>query len=502
MSFRKELCIVFTSLFRKRAFVLILTLIFMFSAVGTVFGDISLPIRIVINGDKFAFAANQPTQDTSGCIFAPIEFAASGLGAEITSDSDTGKVKMTIGSNSAEFSPGSREYTFNGSVKSLNNAFSLNNGVVYAPVMELCTVFGISNRYDSAINTIYIDDMAAIKTYDYQKGAFDCFVNLKNGNLPGQLKALRKELQRRLSPDTVETIMSYASLKETEEYYLPVKFLLDSKSGRCISVRGQNEYIKVYCYDTEYSSVYNKTVDPANSVKIAGYDVPKKTDLKVTPETSNGNTVACFKVNVKLKSYKTQLQELASILKQKHDLTAIVDVVNDLYAKNSDFDILVNHWFYDDNTKNFLWIKESKRGDPYVSVYVCTEKWSKQLRGNTKEPYIEIISGFIISPNTDLTVTPYSWGGTADLDISANVLARDLPGQISDMAAILLQKCDKATVDQVVKYVSQKKSRTDYLADKHFYDKKTKRYIYVKESQLDDITILFCSESYSKTVGK
>lgn len=82
------------------------------------------------------------------------------------------------------------------------------------------------------------------------------------------------------------------------------------------------------------------------------------------------------------------------------------------------------------------------------------------------------------------------------------MLARDFPGQISDLSAILLQKCDKATVDQVAKYVGQKKSRSTYLADKHFYDKKTKRYIYVKESRMDDVTILFCSESYSKAVKK
>jgi hypothetical protein len=491
-----------TSPSRKRAFLLILALILIFSTSGAALGAISLPIRIVINGDKFIFDTNQPIQDAAGCIFAPVDFTASAFGAEITSDSGTGKAKITIDGNSAEFSPDSREYTFNGGAKSLNNACFLSNSVLYAPVMELCTIFGISNKYDSAVNTIYISDQAAIKTYVYKKGAFDCFVNLKNGNLPGQLKALRKELQGRLAPDTVEAVMAHASLKKTEEYYLPVKFLLDGKTGLCVRVVGENEYIKVYCYDTEYSAVYNKTVDPGNSLKIAGYDVPKKTDLKIASETSNGNTTACFKVNVTLKSYKTQLQELASILKQKHDLTAIVDLVNDLYAKTSDFDILVNHWFYDDRTKNFLWVKESKRGDPYVSVYVCTEKWSKQLRGNTKEPYIEIISGFIIPQGMDLIATPYSWGGTADLDISVNVLARDFPGQISDLSAILLQKCDKATVDQVAKYVGQKKSRSTYLADKHFYDKKTKRYIYVKESRMDDVTILFCSESYSKAVKK
>ena len=70
--------------------------------------------------------------------------------------------------------------------------------------------------------------------------------------------------------------------------------------------------------------------------------------------------------------------------------------------------------------------------------------------------------------------------------------------QISGMAEILSQKCDKSTVDAVVEYVKQKKDASIHLNEKYIYDKKTQRYIWIKESRSFDISVNYLTSESSK----
>lgn len=366
-------------------------------------------------------------------------------------------------------------------------------------VFTMCTphVLSFADASSSFDNdTIKEDDTAPITIYNYGDGKIDYFLHLDEGNMPGQIKSLRLELEARLSTEAVEEIISYVEQKTSYEVYLPAKYVYDSKSDKYIILYGDNNLVEVSFCDDEFTSFYGKKIGENKATQVAGYYVPQKTDVKVTAKKSNGDTEACFRINVDLKSYtnEKQLQDLASILLQKHSLEAVVDIITDFGSKDSSFDGLVDHWVYDNKTGKLLWIKASKRGSKYVDVYVCSDSWTKELTKNAKEEFCEIISGFIIPSHTDLVAIPSDWGGQSELWISMNLLHADYPGQIEDMKDILLQKCDKSTVDKVVKYVKKKKERFDHLDDKFFYDKKTKRYIWVMESRVDDVNVFFCSK--------
>ncbi len=343
-------------------------------------------------------------------------------------------------------------------------------------------------------------DTAPITIYNYGDGTIDYFLSLSEGNLPGQLERLRIELERRFSTEIVEEIVTYAGQKTTYDDYLADKFVYDSASDRYINIHGDNDQIAVFCCDAKFTTMYNKKVDKNKAIKIAGYYVPNKTDLKVTAKKNNGKTVACFRINVDLKSYDNdqQLKDLASILLQKHSMEAVHNVIVDFGGKHASTDALVSHMICDSKTGKLLWIKESKVDSKYVEVYVCSDQWTKELTEYIKEEYYEIISGFVVPLHTDLGVIPEDYGGWSDIWIALNVLKADYSGQVSDMKDILLQKCDKSTVNKVAEHVMKKKDESTHLAFKSFYDKKSKRTIWVDESRANDVNIYFGSETYSK----
>lgn len=344
-----------------------------------------------------------------------------------------------------------------------------------------------SNNYEDV-------EAAKISIYDMTDGSFYLTLNFDNGNMPGQLKTLKRHLNNRLSADTAESIMSYVEKKTTKEYFLPAKYFLDAYTGKFLIAFGSYNFIKINYNGEDYSSTYNKTVNIKDSNRIAGYYVPKKTALKVTAETTKGNTETCFRIDVSkgrsLADCRAQWQDLVAILKQKHDYPAIVDVMRNVDSKISKGDILVDYWIYDERSQRFLYVKASKQDEPYVYVYVCSEKWTKELKKNTKEPYYEIISGFYVTKNTPLSVLPSAWGGGAEIVFMPNRFVRDFDGQLADMSKILMQKCDKKTVDQVMQYITQKKEK---IPAKSFDDKKSNGYIYVDKcgTSVHDLLIMY-----------
>ncbi len=116
----------------------------------------------------------------------------------------------------------------------------------------------------------------------------------------------------------------------------------------------------------------------------------------------------------------------------------------------------------------------------------------------------EIKGGFVVPKDRDLGVIDYE-DGRADIRLSINV-KKPLEKQISELEDILSQKCDRATVEQVVDYVGQKTRSSYYLARKYIYDNKSQRYICVEESRSIDISILYLStensQSYKEYIGE
>jgi hypothetical protein len=144
----------------------------------------------------------------------------------------------------------------------------------------------------------------------------------------------------------------------------------------------------------------------------------------------------------------------------------------------------------------------------YVAeAFGATVEWDKSVRTvyismsyeEEDKTGTEIRGGFVVPKDRKLTImNDY----TADVKLQINVLMDDLDGQIEEMAEILSQKCDKATVEQIVEYVKQKKEEGDYLADKYIYDKKSQRYIHIEESRALGISVLFLNASHTQNYKK
>ncbi|ODM24560.1 copper amine oxidase N-terminal domain-containing protein [Acetivibrio mesophilus] len=129
--------------------------------------------------------------------------------------------------------------------------------------------------------------------------------------------------------------------------------------------------------------------------------------------------------------------------------------------------------------------------DPEIrTVYINTKPKP------TKKEGTEIVAGFEVPLDTNLAAVEQTWGGITEACFQVNLLRADLEGQWDDLRQILLQKCDSSTVDEVMAYVMQKKEREYYLPDKFIYDKKSGRYIWIKESFMEDVNVFYCSASF------
>lgn len=127
------------------------------------------------------------------------------------------------------------------------------------------------------------------------------------------------------------------------------------------------------------------------------------------------------------------------------------------------------------------------------TVYISMDYSKKDKTGT------EMRGGFEVPKDRKLSVFN---DRSADIVLTLNVLMPDLEGQINEMAQILSQKCDEATVKQIVEYVKPKKDMGDYLADKYIYDTKSQRYIHISESRGLEVRIEYLNAEHTKNYKK
>ncbi|MBH5320068.1 hypothetical protein I6N90_19890 [Paenibacillus sp. GSMTC-2017] len=127
-----------------------------------------------------------------------------------------------------------------------------------------------------------------------------------------------------------------------------------------------------------------------------------------------------------------------------------------------------------------------KWDEAVTTVYITTGgKEVKDPKGT------EDVAGFTVPLDIDLLAVEESWGGDGEAMFQVNLLRANVKKQIEDLSSILLQKCDQSTVDAVVAHISKKKKRFDFLEHKYIFDERSKRYIYILESETEDINILY-----------
>lgn len=117
----------------------------------------------------------------------------------------------------------------------------------------------------------------------------------------------------------------------------------------------------------------------------------------------------------------------------------------------------------------------------------------------------EIIGGFVVpmwDTHTDLMVYESSSTAYPGIEFQVNLLRADVNKQIEDLSIILLQKCNTKTVDVLVNYIKQKDERWENLAEKYIYDERSKRYLWVRETETEAIRILYLTAERSKVWKK
>ncbi len=126
---------------------------------------------------------------------------------------------------------------------------------------------------------------------------------------------------------------------------------------------------------------------------------------------------------------------------------------------------------------------------------------SKGSSNGTKQE-TEKIAGFIVPKDANVAVIYPPSDKRVEVWFALNFLVQDFPKQISDLEKILIQKCDKRTVNLVISHIKQKTERATYLPEKFIYDKKSKRCIWIDNSFFDDVNVYFCSLEHSKLYSK
>ncbi|SMG59458.1 Copper amine oxidase N-terminal domain-containing protein [Paenibacillus aquistagni] len=117
----------------------------------------------------------------------------------------------------------------------------------------------------------------------------------------------------------------------------------------------------------------------------------------------------------------------------------------------------------------------------------------------------EIIGGLVVpkwNTHTDLLIAETGSTVFPGVSFQVNLLRADVNKQIEDLAIILSQKCDPASIEELVNYIKQKDERWEHLGKKYLYDERSKRYLYVYETEYEGIDIVFLSAEKSKVWKK
>ena len=141
----------------------VLVMMALFS-VFNVYGEIELPLRIVVNGDRLYFPDAQPFIDSNGRTQTPARFIGEELGATVSWDGNAQKATFVKGSKKLVLYIGKKEYELDGKTLQMDTVALLQEGRTFVPARYVAEAFGATVRWDSAVRTVYIDTVEVVST--------------------------------------------------------------------------------------------------------------------------------------------------------------------------------------------------------------------------------------------------------------------------------------------------------------------------------------------------
>ncbi len=117
----------------------------------------SLPLRIVVNGDKISLPDAQPFVDSSSRAQVPLRFVSQALGAKVDWNSGAKLASVSAAGMNVAVTVGKKEYKVNGEKKLMDTAALVKSSRTFVPIRFVSEALGASVNWDKKINTIYID---------------------------------------------------------------------------------------------------------------------------------------------------------------------------------------------------------------------------------------------------------------------------------------------------------------------------------------------------------
>ncbi|ETT55314.1 hypothetical protein BSK66_16265 [Paenibacillus odorifer] len=116
----------------------------------------SLPLRVVVNGEKVIFPDAQPFIDAQQRVQLPVRFISEALGAKVLWDSKAKKATISLEGKTMGVYIGKKSYELNGKTKQMDTAALFKQSRTFVPLRFVYEGLGVNVKWDDAVKTVYI----------------------------------------------------------------------------------------------------------------------------------------------------------------------------------------------------------------------------------------------------------------------------------------------------------------------------------------------------------
>ncbi|QNU67816.1 copper amine oxidase N-terminal domain-containing protein [Ruminiclostridium herbifermentans] len=163
-------------------------------------------------------------------------------------------------------------------------------------------------------------------------------------------------------------LMDTAAIIKDDRTFVPAKYIAESFGA---SVE----------WDSSIKTVYITTGTLKTGTKtVAGFEVPLDYKLLVFKPVGDDRVDATFVVDFLNPNFDKQIVEVEKLLSQKCDSTTVKQVINHIKQKKSRWDELPEEFIFDNKSKRYIWIKESRSSN--IDICYLTEETSKKYANN------------------------------------------------------------------------------------------------------------------------
>lgn len=116
----------------------------------------SLPLRVVVDGQKVNFPDAQPFIDNQQRVQLPVRFVTEALGAKVLWDGPAKKATIMLNGKTMVVYIGKKSYTVDGKTKQMDTAALFKQSRTFVPLRFLYDGLGLNVNWDDSVKTVYI----------------------------------------------------------------------------------------------------------------------------------------------------------------------------------------------------------------------------------------------------------------------------------------------------------------------------------------------------------